>query len=206
MLSPSATVPAESEVRTPGQAARLNRYHQGAVIAWLVERNQRDPNFGRTKLVKELYFIQHHLDVDLQLGFVREAAGPLDQAVYPVENLARKEKWISVSGKRGSKATYRSGPRIETARGVAMRTIGDRLPEVEALLRFFDPFDTLTMEQWATVHQVWDDRRAQRRPLTAAGIVADVLAWKGGKRGFDRWTVPGVLDRMVRAGMIELEA
>lgn len=182
-----------------------DRYRQAAVAAWLAAEGRGDPNFGRTKLVKELYFLQHHLGADLNLEFVREAAGPLDPAVYKVENLAQGQGWLRVLGKRGERATYLPGPAAPKAAEVARVALGNLLPEAEALLAQFRPFDTLKMEQWATVHQVWDERRMQGKPPTYAGVVSGVLSWKEGKRGFDERSLARVIDEMTRAGMIALE-
>lgn len=183
-----------------------DRYRQVAVLTWAASGGRGDFNFGRLKLVKELYFLQEHLGVDLKFDFVREAAGPLDPAVYKVENLAVKQQWIQVFGKRGERASYQQGRQGRQALQVAQAALGKHAAEAEALHAFFRPFDTLKMEQWATVHQVWRDRSLREAPVTREAIVADVLAWKPDKRGFDRDAVERTLSDMEEAAMVRVHA
>lgn len=182
-----------------------DRYRQAAVLAWAASGGRGDFNFGRLKLVKELYFLQEHLGVDLKFDFVREAAGPLDPAVYKVENLAVKQQWIQVFGKRGERASYQQGRQGRQALHIAQTALGKHAAEAEALHAFFRPFDTLKMEQWATVHQVWRDRSLREAPVTRDAIVADVLAWKPDKRGFERNAIERTLDEMEQAAMVCLQ-
>jgi len=179
-----------------------DRYRQAAVLAWLAARGQADQNFGRVKLVKELYFIQEHLGLDLKLDFIREAAGPLDPKIYEVEGLARKFGWLEVSGARGDWAHYRSGKTTTVAATTAREAMADRLADVNSLLATFQSFSTLKMEQWATVHQVWRERRDAEQALNRDAIASAVLAWKPNRNGFDIRSVGGIVDEMVRAGFI----
>ncbi len=180
-----------------------DRYRQAAVVAWLANQSAGDPTFGRTKLAKELYFLQEHLGVDLNLEFVREAAGPLDPKLYPVEGLAQKQSWLTVTKQRRI-VRYRPGRKAAEADGVALRFLSDRLADVEALVTFFRPFDWLTIEQWATVHQVWRQRREQGQPLTKSAILDEVLAWKPSRSGFDRRSIAQVIDAMIEHGFVAL--
>jgi hypothetical protein len=100
--------------------------------------------------------------------------------------------------------SYRLGPNAADGLNVARRTLGSRLADVEQMIEFFQPFDTQTMEQWATVHQVWADQRRRGVLPVRESVLTDVLAWKGGKRGFDERSITRTLHAMEQAGMVEL--
>ena len=181
-----------------------DRYRQAAILAWVAARGKGDFHFGRLKLVKELYFVQEGLGVDLRLDFVREMHGPLDPAIYNVEGLARKQGWLQIYGPRNERATYAAGRQIGAAANLARQRLGHDLARVEQLLDFFRPFDSQRIEQWATIHQVWRDRRARDEMATADTLVADVRAWKPDKRGFDEAAMRREIDAMVQQEMITL--
>jgi hypothetical protein len=101
--------------------------------------------------------------------------------------------------------SYRTGPDSAEGIAVARAALGDWLAEVQALVNFYKAFDTLAMEQWATVHQVWADRELHAQALTKDAIAADVLAWKPGRRGFDGPAVARVIHEMIRASMIVVD-
>jgi hypothetical protein len=188
------------------KATGPDRFWQAAVLSWVAARGKGDFHFGRLKLVKELYFVQEHLGVDLRLDFVREAAGPLDPAVYKVEGLAVKKGWLQIYGKRDERATYAAGRQAGEAANLTRQRLRRDLARVEELLAFFRPFDSGRIEQWATIHQVWRDRRARGAPSTFDALVADVRAWKPDKRGFDEATIGREVAAMAREGMIALDS
>ena len=124
-LAPPPSRMAKSEA---SRSAGAIRYRQAAVVAWLAGKAQLDPNFGRTKMVKELYFLQHHLGADLDLEFVREAAGPLDPAVYKVESLAKRQGWLEIRNLRNGFVSYRLGSKSVHAADIARGALGTLLP------------------------------------------------------------------------------
>lgn len=188
------------------KATGADRYWQAAVLSWVAVRGKGDFHFGRLKLVKELYFVQEHLGVDLRLDFVRETHGPLDPAVYKVEGLARTKGWLQIYGKRDERANYAAGRQAGEAANLARQRLGQHLARVEELLAFFRPFDSQRIEQWATIHQVCRDRRAGGEGATPDALVADVRAWKPDKRGFDEATIGKEVAAMVREGLITLDS
>ncbi len=109
-------------------------------------------------------------------------------------------------GKHDERATYAPGRQAGEAANLARQRLGRDLARVEELLAFFRPFDSQRIEQWATIHQVWRDRRVQGEGTTADALVADVRAWKPDKRGFDEAGIRREVDAMAREGMIRLDS
>jgi hypothetical protein len=203
---PGYTASANAEDRAePALLTGPDRYRQAAILAWVASHNLDDRNFGRTKLVKELYFLQEHVGLDLKFDFVREAAGPLDPSLYRVENLAARQSWLVVHGGRNQPATYRLGRSSGDAEKVAKAAISDRMADAESLLEFFRPFTTRRMEQWATVHQVWKEARDRGDLYARDEIVAEALAWKPNQPGFDRRSIEQVISEMVQLSFIRLD-
>lgn len=64
--------------------------------AEIVAQLKDTPHFGRTKFMKTVYLCEAHLQIPLKGTYKREAAGPLDNSIYKMEGIMKRNKWFEV--------------------------------------------------------------------------------------------------------------
>ena len=69
-------------------------FKKAVLGAEIVAQLKNDPHFGRTKFMKTFYLCESHLQIPLQGQYKREAAGPLDNSIYKMEGIMKKNKWF----------------------------------------------------------------------------------------------------------------
>jgi type I restriction enzyme S subunit len=170
-------------VKRVQRSSRVKRKHRrgiafdrAAVMAHIVHRLGKCRNFGRTEAMKTLYLGESWLGIDLELEPVREKLGPLDPAIYRVENLARKQGWFT-STVAGPMIRYEEGPGISGRLTAAKRIIGAKLADFDRLLNEIGKMETEQAELFATTFAVWNDLLLDQRPANDDAIIAEVHQW-----------------------------
>ena len=151
-------------------------FDRGAVMSYIVDRLSPSLFFGRTEAMKTLYIGEAWLGIDLELEPVREKMGPLDEAIYKIESLAKKQGWFTAKNV-GSMVKYHPGPNIAGRLGAARRIIGQKLGEFDRLLASVEKMDTERAELFATTFAVWNDLLIDGQPADDAAITAGVHGW-----------------------------
>lgn len=180
----TSTQQREPMVATRGVAPKHRKginFYRGAVLCYTIEALHDSPAFGRTQAMKILYLCEAWLGLDLELEPKRHAAGPLDEAIYKVENLAKKQGWFTMR-KQGPIYRYKPGNNIADRVRAAATILGDKRPELDRLLRSIRKMDTEGSELFATTFAVWNDRLNECTNVSEDVIVADVHAWHESKR------------------------
>jgi len=182
-IKPRAPRETRGRLKRLQPAARTKRRHRrgiafdrGAVMAYMVHRLGKSRNFGRTEAMKTLYLGEAWLGIDLELEPVREKLGPLDNAIYKVENLARKQGWFTATA-AGPMIRYDEGPNIAGRLSAAKRIIGDKLPDFERLLGEIGKMGTDQAELFATTFAAWNDLLLDQKSATADAVVDEVHGW-----------------------------
>ena len=86
--------------------------------------------------MKTLYLCEAHLQIPLNGTYKREAAGPLDNAIYKMEGIMKKNKWFEVVSK-GSMYKYKALKNSEGYRVYFDRYWGDYKEKLNQLFGFF---------------------------------------------------------------------
>jgi type I restriction enzyme, S subunit len=188
----SAAVTGKIDVRG-GVRKALTVFPRIVLAAEIVDRLHNDPNFHRVKFQKVLYLREHHLGMDLEGYYWRQAAGPLDnRMLYSLESQMQRQKWF---------ATQKVGQGI---RYVPMKNAGghrkyfdDYWAEyregLDSLLELMRPLNTEQSEIVATLFAAWNDLIIAGLPFTDEDILHEVRGnWHESKELFDE-------DRLRRA-------
>jgi hypothetical protein len=104
----------------------------------------------------------------------------LDNAIYKIENLARKQGWFTTR-KAGRMIRYEVGPKIADRLAAGKRILGGKLTEFDRLLSAIEKMDTDRAELFATTFAVWNDLLLDNQLADDAAIVAGVHGWHPSK-------------------------
>jgi hypothetical protein len=162
-----------------------------AVAGLLVDDLHNDPNFGRTKLAKLFYLADAQSDLDLEMDYAREVAGPLDQrALYNprvgIEALAQKFDFFR-SETNGNMVKYRPLEGLAQIDRFSTKHLGPKAAEIRKLAAALRPMSTDQSEIIATLFACWNDFLLQRHLPTDDEIVTEFLHhWHSKKGRFSR--------------------
>lgn len=125
----------------------------------LHENSKRLDYYGHVKAEKISHLVEGHLGIDLERVPFKDAAGPND---YPhlkkVESRARKAGWFDVRQAQKDGAYVLTRLRgFDDLVGKTANILGDRLSEVDALLKLLLPMNTRQAEIVATLYAGWNN-------------------------------------------------
>ena len=125
----------------------------------LHESSKRLDYYGHVKAEKISHLVEGHLGIDLERAPYKDAAGPNDYAhLKKVESRARKAGWFEVRQAQNSKAYVFSRLRgFDALVDKTTAILGDRLSEVDALLKLLLPMNTRQVEIVATLYAGWNN-------------------------------------------------
>ena len=141
--------------------------------AEIVTQLKNDPHFGRTKFMKTLYLCEAHLQIPLQGQYKREAAGPLDNSIYKMEDIMKKNKWFKTV-KIDSMYKYKS---LENSKGYKSyfdkywRNYTEKLNQLLSLVK---KFTTEQSEIVDTIYAVWNDFLMEGKNPSDSEIIDEV--------------------------------
>ena len=139
----------------------LTQYRK-ALACYTIKKMCNKPAFGRTQAMKLLYLAQHHVGLNLQLQFEREAAGPLARWIYEFERQGEREQWFKVAekaiGAGKIKVEYRTKSAIAAPAAMieSLCSIQER-KELDRLFELFADKNTEEAEIIATLYAAWND-------------------------------------------------
>ncbi len=192
--------PVASGVRRKQPAGNI--FRRGAVASYIVRTLADRPSFGRTQLGKVLHLTQAHLGVDLALEFQRYPAGPLDTAIYKLEDFAQKQDWFSTENRPSFGVRYHPGPNLGERCDAAVAVLGDKRAALDELLAHVAKMDADRAELFATVYAAWNDLLIDGRPATPEAIIAEVHGWDESKKRFAEDRITRCIDWMRKHGYI----
>jgi len=198
----SAAVTGKIDVRSGVRKAPA-AFQRIVLAAEIVDRLHNDPNFGRVKFQKVLYLCEHHLGMDLEGNYWRQAAGPLDnRMLYSVENQIQRQKWFATR-RDGQKITY---VRMEKAGGHRKYFDdywADYREGLDSLLELMRPLNTERSEIVATLFAAWNDLILAGLPFADEDILHEVRSnWHESKERFDEDRLRRALQWMRDQGLV----
>ena len=143
-----------------------------------------DSHFGRTKFMKTLYLCEAHLQIPLKGQYKREAAGPLDNSIYKMESIMKRNKWFEVV-KINSMYKYKALENSEGYKTYFDKYWGDYKEKLNQLLPFAKKFTTEQSEIVDTIYAVWNDFLIEGKTPSDNEIVDEVKNnWHKSKKRF----------------------
>jgi len=204
----SAAVTGKIDVRGEVGIARTQRkapaaFQRVVLAAEILDRLHNDPNFGRVKFEKTLYLCEHHLGMDLQGNYWRQAAGPLDnRMLYSLENQMQRQKWFGTR-RDGQKITYVPMEKAGGHRKYFDDCWADYREGLDSLLEVVQPLNTERSEIVATLFAAWNDLIIAGAPFNEEDILREVRNnWHESKERFDEDRLHRALQWMRDKGLV----
>ena len=166
--------------------------HAG-ILARAYQHHEKNPkhliHFGHVKAEKIAHLIEAHLGIDLERMPVKAAAGPND---YPhlkkVESRARKASWFSVRQQKADGAyTFHKERGFDALVGKTAEALGERVTEVDVLIKLLLPLNTKQAEVVTTLYAAWNNLLLLGRSPSDEDIVYEAREnWHVSKLGIER--------------------
>ena len=152
--------------------------------AEIVSQLKNDSHFGRTKFMKTLYLCETHLQIPLKGTYKREAAGPLDNSIYKVEGIMKKNKWFGVV-KIGSMHKYKPLKNSKDYKFYFDKYWGDYTEKLNQFLSLAKKFTTEQSEIIDTIYAVWNDFLIEGKTPSDNEVIYEVKTnWHKSKKRF----------------------
>ncbi len=188
--------------RKPSQGIYFKR---GAIAAYCVNRLHGQKTFGHVQQQKVLYLTEAHVGIDLEGIYERQAAGPLADYFYKLENLAKRKNWFTVHRRGAEGYFYRIGRNIADRLGPAEAILGERKAEMDRLLDLVAGMDTEQAEVVTTLFAAWNDMLIEGRSPSDHEIITDVRGnWHTSKKRFAQTRLQEALNWMRRHDLVPL--
>lgn len=182
--------------------------HAG-ILARAYQHHEQNPkyliHFGHVKAEKIAHLVEAHLGIDLERKPVKAAAGPND---YPhlkkVESRARKANWFIVRQQKADGAyVFHKEHGFDTLRGKTAEALGERVTEVDALIKLLLPLNTRQAEIVATLYAAWNNLLLLGRFPSDEDIVYEAREnWHASKLGIEREKFFKGLEWMRKQGLV----
>ena len=170
--------------RKVSQKTENSLFKKAVLGAKIVSQLKDNPHFGRTKFMKTLYLCEAHLQIPLKGAYKRSAAGPLDNAIYKMEGIMKKNNWFEPVQK-GSMYKYKALKNFEDYKPYFDKYWGNYREKLNQFLSFFERFTTEQSEIIDTIYAVWNDCLIEGRTPSDDEIVDEVKNnWHKSKKRF----------------------
>ena len=152
---------------------KANPLFKTAVLGAEIVAQMEDTPFGKTKFMKTLYLCEAHLQMPLQGKYKREAAGPLDNNLYKIESLMKKQGWFKIV-KIGSMYKYSSIQNRNGYKKYFDKYWSEYQDKLNNLLSLVKKWTTEQSEIIGTVFAVWNDLLIENKNPSDEEIIYEV--------------------------------
>jgi type I restriction enzyme S subunit len=160
-----------------------------AILAGYIIHKNKNKEFGRVKLMKELYLTEQLCELNLHSNFYRNTAGPYDEnLVNNAESMLNRYKYY-----RTEKQWTRNGHTLvcykeQSAAFEIMQLFEQNFAEKKELIdSLLDKLCKLTgdmNEIIATLFAVWNNRLIRKQSISDEVLLQDFYDWSEHKRDF----------------------
>lgn len=182
--------------------------HAG-ILARAYQHHEQNPkhliHFGHVKAEKIAHLVEAHLGIDLERVPVKAAAGPND---YPhlkkVESRARKANWFVVRQQKADGAyVFHKERGFDALLGKTAEALGERVTEVDVLIKLLLPLNTRQAEVVTTLYAAWNNLLLLGRAPSDEDIVYEAREnWHVSKLGIEREKFFKGLEWMRKQGLV----
>jgi len=163
---------------------------------------------GRTKLQKTLHLVGYHCQLDFGNEYIRNTAGPDDQAMMNhIDGKFKQYRHVKIEAKKeNGKTRYNYVP---TAMIDELEQVYETYPQtirsaVDSLINKLKTMDLARAEIVSTLYAVWNNRIIKGEPISDDLLLDDFYAWSKHKSDFSRDLVLWGLNYMRREGIIPI--
>lgn len=176
------------------------------VAGHIVNTLYQSSGWGRTKLQKTLHLVGYHCQLDFGNEYIRNTAGPDDQAMMNhIDSKFKQYRHVKIEAKKDNDKTRYNY--IPTAMIDELEQVYETYPQtirdaVDALINKIKKMDLARAEIVSTLYAVWNNRIIKEEQISDDLLLADFYAWSKHKSDFSRDLVLRGLNYMRKEGII----
>lgn len=178
-----------------------NTFAQAILLCKIIEK-LNNYNLGRVKAEKTLYLIEKEVGFDFDNNYVREAAGPLSEAIYKCEAvISKNNKWVKVNRVKRH-IEYEMLSNFNKYNQYYNKYYSGYDDKIEKVIEIIKNCSTDKAEMIATLYASWNDFIIKKEKISDLKIVKDVREnWNDTKKRFDEKKWLDVLEEMKQIGL-----
>lgn len=137
--------------------------------------------FTNIKFQKLQHLAEHLMEVDLNLNYYNQAAGPYDNKfMHTLHNKMKQQKWFASRGYK-----YSSMEKVNEIDGHFSRYFGNDNEHFPKLIKLLGKASEDQCEIISTIYAVWNDRIIKKEPVTNETIIQDFFHWSDRKQKYN---------------------
>lgn len=146
----------------------------------IVSEFKDDPNFTDIKFQKIQFLAEHIIEVDLNLNYYYQAAGPYDNKfMHSIYNDFRKQKWFDCRNKR-----FILQEKQEKIEGYYQGYFSPAQGQLNKLFKLLYQTSEAEAEIIATLYAVWNNRIIEGRTVADKELIEDFYKWSDRKQQY----------------------
>lgn len=175
-------------LETPDAQIREIPLQTHVVAGHIVNALYQSSGWGRTKLQKTLHLVGYHCQLDFGNDYIRNTAGPDDQAMMNhIDSKFKQYRHVRIEAKKeNGKTRYNY---IPTAMIDELEQVYETYPQtirhaVDSLINKIKKMDLARAEIVSTLYAVWNNRIIKGEPISDDLLLEDFHAWSKHKLDF----------------------
>lgn len=175
-------------LETPDAQIREIPLQTHVVAGHIVNALYQSSGWGRTKLQKTLHLVGYHCQLDFGNDYIRNTAGPDDQAMMNhIDSKFKQYRHVRIEVKKeNGKTRYNY---IPTAMIDELEQVYETYPQtirhaVDSLINKIKKMDLACAEIVSTLYAVWNNRIIKGEPISDDLLLEDFYAWNKHKLDF----------------------
>ena len=175
-------------LETPDAQIREIPLQTHVVAGHIVNALYQSSGWGRTKLQKTLHLVGYHCQLDFGNDYIRNTAGPDDQAMMNhIDSKFKQYRHVRIEAKKeNGKTRYNY---IPTAMIDESEQVYETYPQtirhaVDSLINKIKKMDLARAEIVSTLYAVWNNRIIKGEPISDDLLLEDFYAWSKHKLDF----------------------
>ena len=160
------------------------------VAGHIVNTLYQSSGWGRTKLQKTLHLVGYHCQLDFGNEYIRNTAGPDDQAMMNhIDSKFKQYRHVKIEAKKDNDKTRYDY--IPTAMIDELEQVYETYPQtirdaVDSLINKIKKMDLARAEIVSTLYAVWNNRIIKGEQISDDLLLTDFYAWSKHKSDFSR--------------------
>ena len=175
-------------LETPDVQIREIPLQTHVVAGHIVNALYQSSGWGRTKLQKTLHLVGYHCQLDFGNDYIRNTAGPDDQAMMNhIDSKFKQYRHVRIEAKKENEKTRYNY--IPTTMIDELEQVYETYPQtirhaVDSLINKIKKMDLACAEIVSTLYAVWNNRIIKGEPISDDLLLEDFYAWSKHKLDF----------------------
>lgn len=164
---------------------------ESAVLAARIIAKNQNKDFGRVKLMKNLFLLGYSFDLDLGYPLYRDTAGPHNEdLIEEIEGRLKRYKIYETSTRKtrnGRDLTvYSPMVDINQADTLFEQCFADHAKEIDTFLDKLSKLSWEKSEIVATLYAVWNNRLIKKESVDINSLIESFYAWSENKKKYTK--------------------